>query len=316
MTDKPLVSAIIPTYNRAHVVGEAIESVLNQSYENIELIVVDDGSSDKTEHTLRKYVGRIRYIFQNNAGPAAAFNCGFRESRGEIVTFLGSDDIWMPTFVERQVSLLQRAGESVPCSLANGLLRFANGSETTSFELASLYPNCDEGIWSNVTEMLATRFIMCGQLIAIRRQALQKVGGFDSSLRLLEDYDIGLRLSLEGPWGFIRDPLVVYRQSASDSLSLELSSEDPKIHQYMLKIRQRVIDGMSPRTPSRRLLKAAARKARRDLWFSRLAARSSSLARAMVRTYRFVEHYRLALYTRSPWFPKMRVSMAGEATSQ
>jgi glycosyltransferase involved in cell wall biosynthesis len=318
VVDRSFVSAIIATYNRAYIVGEAIESILNQTYKNIELIVVDDGSTDNTREVLTQYGDQIRVVYQGNSGPAAAWNRGIRESRGSIITFLGSDDVWLPTFVERQVSLLHRAGRSVPCCLANGLLRFANGSQTTSFELASLHPDCKEGLWLNVTEMLATRFVMCGQLIAIRREALQRIGGFDPSLRYLEDYDIGLRLSLEGPWGFIRDPLVVYRQSAADSLSLKISSEDPRIHQYMLKIRERVVDTMYERrrTSSFRLLRAAARKTRRDLWFSRLAARQSFLSQALVWSYRFAEHYRLAVYARLPWFPKMQVSPAEAAKPQ
>lgn len=313
MTTLPLVSAIIATYNRAQIVGEAIESILGQTYSRIELIIVDDGSTDDTQAKLKRYGDRIRVIYQDNAGPAAAWNKGISESRGQIITFLGSDDIWLPTFVERQVSLLQRVGPSVPCCLANGTLQFANGFETRSFELASLHPGCAEGVWSNVTEMLATRFVMCGQLIAVRREAMDRVGGFDPALRYLEDYDIALRLSLEGPWGFIRDPLAVYRQSAADSLSLKISPEDPKLQEYMVKIRKRAIEAMQNRqlALSTRLLKAAMHKAQRDLWFSRLAERRSGLTGALVQLYRHLEHYRLAIYERSPWFPQMRVDRAG-----
>src|SRR5271165_4544868 len=103
----PLVSAIIATYNRAYIVHEAIESILAQSYKNIEIIVVDDGSTDDTQEKLRRFGDRIRLLHQPNAGPAAAWNAGIRAARGEIICFLGSDDVWLPTFVECQVSLLE-----------------------------------------------------------------------------------------------------------------------------------------------------------------------------------------------------------------
>src|SRR5437899_10455350 len=119
MKDLPLVSAIIATYNRGHIVGEAIESILQQTHKNVELIVVDDGSTDGTREKLGRYGDRIRVVCQNNAGPAAAWNRGIGASQGQIIAFLGSDDVWLPTFVQRQVLLLQQAGESVPCCLAN-----------------------------------------------------------------------------------------------------------------------------------------------------------------------------------------------------
>src|ERR1039457_5929793 len=110
MNDKVLVSVIMPTYNRGYVVGEAIESILNQTYDNIEVVVVDDGSTDNTQEKLKEYGDRIRVVYQRNSGPAAARNRGIRAARGEIIAFLDSDDVWLPTILERQVSLLQQAG--------------------------------------------------------------------------------------------------------------------------------------------------------------------------------------------------------------
>ena len=104
---RPLVSVIIPTYNRASTVSEAIESVLQQTYPNVEVIVIDDGSKDNTQEVLRRYAGRIRNIYQENAGQMVARNRGIRESRGEIITFLDSDDLWLAHCVERHVRALQ-----------------------------------------------------------------------------------------------------------------------------------------------------------------------------------------------------------------
>ena len=93
MKDRPLVSAIIATYNRGYVVDQAIESVLSQTYENVELIVVDDGSIDGTQEILRQYGDLLRVVYQKNAGPAAAWNRGIATSQGDIIAFLGSDGI-------------------------------------------------------------------------------------------------------------------------------------------------------------------------------------------------------------------------------
>src|SRR5271156_951931 len=188
----PLVTAIIATYNRGYIVCEAIESILQQTYGKVELIVVDDGSTDNTQDKLREYGERIRVIYQRNSGPAAAWNSGIQSSRGEIIAFLGSDDIWFPTFVERQVSVLQRCDQSVPCCLANAVLSFRNGKHTTAFDNAPVDPAHEEGIWSNVSDVLTTRFILFGQTVAIRRNALERVR-FDEGLRYLEDYDLALR---------------------------------------------------------------------------------------------------------------------------
>src|SRR6202051_554912 len=100
MTQKPLVSAIIATYNRAHSIGEAIESIVRQTYKNIEIIIVDDGSTDATRQKLAEFGQRITVISQKNAGPAAARTRGIKQSTGEIVTFLDSDDLWVAAFLD------------------------------------------------------------------------------------------------------------------------------------------------------------------------------------------------------------------------
>src|SRR5687767_13189801 len=107
MESTPLVSVIIPTYNRASVVCRAIDSVLGQTYGNIEVIVVDDGSTDETLERLHSYGDRIRVLTQANAGPSVARNRGIAVATGGIVAFLDSDDYWLPTKVARQVVLLE-----------------------------------------------------------------------------------------------------------------------------------------------------------------------------------------------------------------
>ena len=212
MKTVPLVSAIIPTYNRAHIICEAVDSILGQSYTNLEIIVVDDGSKDDTLERLQHYGDRVRIVTQQNAGPSIARNRGIAIARGDLIAFLDSDDLWLPTKIERQVNLLQKTGPSTPCCLCNITMRWSD-REFSSFDIAWLNPGVEEGVWLNVDEVLATRFVLFNQGIIIRREVLEKTGGFDENLRFMEDYDLPLRLSREGPWAFIREPLVLWRES-------------------------------------------------------------------------------------------------------
>jgi glycosyltransferase involved in cell wall biosynthesis len=244
LSSEPLVSVIIPTYNRAHTVAETIDSVLAQSYRNLEVIVVDDGSKDATQDVLKSYGSRIRSIWQENAGQMVARNQGIAESQGNIVTFLDSDDIWLPNCVMRHVDILRRTGSDVPCSLANGWLEFDDGRRITSFQNSDLDSALDEGVWRNVADILATRFVMFCQFVAIRREALEHVGGFDEDLKFMEDYALPLRLSMLGPWAFIREPLVVWRQGAADSVSVSQRAlkRERDLRESLLIIRRRYLD--------------------------------------------------------------------------
>src|SRR3990167_8128796 len=100
----PRVSVVIPTYNYARYLPQAIDSVLGQTYPHIEVVVVDDGSTDESRDVLRAYGSRIRWVQQERQGVSAARNRGVRESRGDLVAFLDADDRWLPTKLERQVA--------------------------------------------------------------------------------------------------------------------------------------------------------------------------------------------------------------------
>src|SRR5215212_11526906 len=102
----PLVSVVIPTYNRRRLVVEAVESALAQTYRPLEILVVDDGSTDGTEAELHRFGSAVRYLKQPNQGAAAARNRGIRAATGELVAFLDSDDLWAPAKIEKQVALM------------------------------------------------------------------------------------------------------------------------------------------------------------------------------------------------------------------
>src|SRR5690349_3602213 len=102
----PKVSVIIPTYNRAQFIARAVDSVLEQTYKDFEIIVIDDGSSDNTQEILKAYEGKIRYVYQQNKGISAARNRGIQEAKGEYIAFLDSDDVWKPEKLSVQVAIL------------------------------------------------------------------------------------------------------------------------------------------------------------------------------------------------------------------
>jgi GT2 family glycosyltransferase len=263
MNHDPLISVVIPTYNRSAKVCAAVESALKQTYPNVEVIVIDDGSTDDTQRRLSAYGKRIRVEYQANAGPAAARNHGIRIAQGEFIAFLDSDDLLLPTFLERCLCLLTTAGEEVPCCIVNAVREFRSGKKTSSFQDARLWPRHVEGIWCNVPAVLFTRFVATGQTMVIRSAALAKTGGFYEDLRYFEDYGMALRLSFVGPWAFIREPLVVWRES-TDSLSGEAPGRRLESRASML----RALEGTTPLVrsqslPVRLLQKWALRRVRR-----------------------------------------------------
>lgn len=214
-----LVSVIIPTYNRARTIARALNSVFTQTYGPLEVIVVDDGSTDGTTEALAPYGDRIQLVRQKNQGPAAARNTGIKAATGEIITFLDDDDSWLPDKIERQVKLLQATRSSgVKCCVCNAKMVYPTGA-VTSFARAGLHPAQPEGIWTNPTEVLIDRFVLFNQVIAVWRETLEEAGYFRQDLWLMEDYDLALRLSLMGPWAFMTDPLVIWHGDANSNSS-------------------------------------------------------------------------------------------------
>jgi glycosyltransferase involved in cell wall biosynthesis len=306
----PLVSVVIPTYNRSSFIGGAVENVLEQTYLNTEIIVIDDGSTDDTLTILKKFRDRIRVVSQANAGPAAARNRGVEIARGEIIAFQDSDDLWMRTKLERQVSLLERGGSAVQVCLCNAEMYFTGKPTRTSFDLAGIHPAFEEGIWSNVAEVLASTFVLFNQCAAIRASALKKIGGFDESLRLMEDHDLALRLALEGnSWAFTREPLVIWRQGAPGSLWQKAMDEEVRLKECTLKC----VESFSERAKAgehaelKTILRRELKRRRRELTAARIGQMrifGSSTLSSILKT---VEHYRSAIYRRTPWCPIMEV---------
>lgn len=179
----------------------------------------------------------------------------------------------------------------------------------SSFHNSLLSPTEDEGLWVNAPKVLMHRFLLFNQTVAIRRQALENVGGFDETLRYLEDYDLALRLSLLGPFAFIRESLTVYRLGFAGSLSVEAQKEKLTIKENAVKILERVSQILEERDEYVQLrlpMRRALRKAQRSLWMAQLGQKRTLRAHLLSRFLERAEHYCGAAADRSPWFLPMK----------
>jgi glycosyltransferase involved in cell wall biosynthesis len=222
----PKVSVVIPTYNRGRVVGEAIESVLAQTYRNLEVIVVNDGSSDDTEDRVRRLADpRVRYLKRPHAGVAAARNAGIAVSTGQLISFLDSDDLWKPDKLECEVAFLTRYPEAHAVfgdlEKVDGVARVPSFMRTTAVFSKRLAPTADlDGLLLSRAEMyrcLLEEVPVKTAALTMRREALERAGRFDESWSSSEDWEFLLRFARTGRFGYIDRPLAVIRISL-DSL--------------------------------------------------------------------------------------------------
>lgn len=215
--DAPLVSVVLPTYNRARLIARAVRSVLQQSYPFLELIVVDDGSTDGTDAVVRAFRDpRLRFFrLARNRGPAAARNEGIRHARGELLAFQDSDDEWLPQKLARQVPALLAAPPGVAMVYGSVVRVAANGRERCF--AAPVFTPEDETTFDRALALGVGGIAMPACLI--RREAFLEVGGFDEHLRCLEDTELFIRLARHYRFQYLEPPLVRY-YATPDSISL------------------------------------------------------------------------------------------------
>ncbi|MEJ5358231.1 MAG: glycosyltransferase [Desulfobacterales bacterium] len=206
----PRVAVILPTFNRAWCLAEAVESVLSQTYRDFELIVVDDGSSDGTAELLARYEGRLRAIRRENRGVSAARNAGVAASRSPLLAFLDSDDLWLPGKLARQVAFFEAHPEAAICQ--TGEIWVRNGRRVNP----GLRHRKPSG-W--IFEPSLELCLVSPSAVMVRRSLFEEVGPFDESLPACEDYDLWLRVSLRHPVFLLPEPAVVKRGGHPDQLS-------------------------------------------------------------------------------------------------
>ena len=182
MSAPPSISVIIPAYNSAGCVGRAIDSVLAQTYPVLEVLVVDDGSTDNTAQVVESYPVPVRLLRQPNGGPAAARNHGAREAQGEWLALLDADDSWLPQKLERQASFTNKPMVGLVHSFREG--------------------NCESAAISGIVsfDRLWKRNCVTTSSVLLRKSAFEQVGGFDTDRVLIgvEDYHLWLRMAAAG----------------------------------------------------------------------------------------------------------------------
>lgn len=209
----PKVSVIIPTYNRQDFVREAIASVLAQTYQDFELIVVNDGSEDDTQTVVQEFSAIapcIRYIFQPNQGVSAARNTGVALSVGAFVAFLDSDDLWQPDKLKRQLAFFTAHPEAHICQTEEIWLR--RGIRINPHKK---HRKAGGDIFARSLDLC----LVSPSAVMLRRSLFGRIGGFDPQLPACEDYDLWLRIAALLPVHLIETPLVIKRGGHPGQLS-------------------------------------------------------------------------------------------------
>ena len=204
------MSVIIPCYNRAWALAEAVDSVLAQDYNNFELIIVDDGSADNTPDLLDEYTGKLTLIRQENAGVSAARNRGIESSRGDFLAFLDSDDTWLPQKLSRQMEFMTRYPEALICQTQEIWIR--NNTRVNP-------RTCHKKPSGMIFEPSLALCLVSPSAVMMKRDLFDKVGYFDERLPACEDYDLWLRVSCRFPVYLVDEPLVIKRGGHADQLS-------------------------------------------------------------------------------------------------
>jgi len=219
----PLVSIVIPAYNHGNYLDEAILSVLKQDYPNVELIVLDDGSTDNTSEVLQKYTGKFHWESQHNLGQVNSLNKGWQMSKGEILGFVSADDALLPGSVSKVVACLKANPDAVLAycdfNLIDADSRVIRRVRTPEF---------------SYDDMVVKVTCPPGPGAFFRRSAFEAVGLWDNSLKIMLDYDYWLRLGLKGR--FVRIPEVLAQYRVHDTSQTFAGVDESKAREPVLII--------------------------------------------------------------------------------
>ncbi|MBI4636038.1 MAG: glycosyltransferase [Candidatus Rokubacteria bacterium] len=230
----PLASLIIPTFNRAKLVAEALESALAQTLAPLEVIVVDDGSTDDTPSVLARYAARVHCLRQPNRGQSAARNAGLATARAPYVAFLDDDDLLHPEKLARQFDVLER-DRGIGWTYCDVRIENALTGETVDASERFAYHRRRLDGWL-FPELVGGNFIPPLAVLA-RRSALEAAGPFDEHLTPLEDWDLWLRLSLVAPARYVPAVQATYRLHGG-SMSRDRALMDMRRFQVLDKLRR------------------------------------------------------------------------------
>ncbi len=213
----PLVSVIIPTYNRSHLFEQAVTSVLQQTWNDLEILLVDDGSEDATLAQARRIKDpRLRILSQENKGVSAARNLGIAHAKGRYIALLDSDDRWLPTKLQRQLEFMHEGGFHISQTQEIWIRR---GKRVNPRHIHSKF----SGWFFNPS---LGRCLISPSCVMLTRALWEKVGPFDETLPACEDYDLWLRTCLHYPAGLVPEALVIKTGGRADQLSRKIIGLD------------------------------------------------------------------------------------------
>ncbi len=225
----PLVSVVIPTYNRALFVTKAIDSVLKQSFKDYEIIVIDDGSTDGTRKALEAYSNKITYIYQENSGVSSARNTGIKEAKAEWMSFLDSDDEWKENYLLVQMAQVKEVSNAV-AHMTNAVSISTNGERNNFFNEIGLLNKFNDKqylVLERPLQLIINHGITFLQSSIIQRNILLRAGLLDETLTIAEDLDLITRVALQGPFTICKIELVeVYRRQESIESLMILSMKN------------------------------------------------------------------------------------------
>jgi len=225
---KPLVTVIIPIYNRGWILKEAIDSVLSQDFDDFELIIIDDGSTDNTQDILDGYTRDIIVLRQDNCGVSAARNAGIAFASGHFIAFLDSDDLWLPGKLARQVDFFNSNSDAMICQTEELWIR--NGKRVNPKRRHKKFSGM---IFKHSLPLC----IVSPSAVMLKKSLLDKTGVFDESFPACEDYDLWLRISCKYPVYLIDTPLIIKRGGHEDQLS-----KTPKLDKYRIQALKKIIE--------------------------------------------------------------------------
>lgn len=217
MNPDPLVSVIVPAYNHEKYINDCLRSVADQSYENLELIVINDGSADNTPELIKLFIAEnprlnIRFLSKSNEGVCKTLNKGLEMAAGKYVTFLASDDMWEPEKLKTQVDFMERNANLGLVFTDAWFLRF---TERMNIKWSDYKNGIDKYFKNGVQNadmyfLLLIRPIIPALTVMVRKKVFDETGGFDEKL-VYEDLDMWLRIARKYPLGYIDSPLARYR---------------------------------------------------------------------------------------------------------
>ncbi len=205
----PKVSIIIPAYNSANLIGKTIESVCNQTFKDWELLIIDDGSTDKTKEIIESFCRkdeRIKYFYQANSGaPAGPKNTALKQAVGEYIAFLDHDDEWVKEKLDRHLLFFANSkNPNLGLVVSNAMI--VNKIDNSRFEHKlpmQINP---------LTALLERNFIFCSSGVSVRREVFSRVGFFDENFKYGDDWDMWLRIALAYDFGYIHEPLYYFNR--------------------------------------------------------------------------------------------------------